>query len=132
MAFSSESMLDHAGFPTLVLRVRSLIFLAVPDRCRRSLRDGGIFRLSVGDELAKHGLLEAFQVGPEGARAGVKDAHAEVGRQTLGKDVPLVSIGAARAIDRLILGKLGNRFLSSWSFDLTWEYLMEQPYGDVY
>ena len=37
-----------------------------------------------------------------------------------------------RAIDRLILGKLGNRFLSSWSFDLTWEYLMEQPYGDVY
>ena len=28
-----------------------------------------------------------------------------------------------RAIDRLILGKLGNRFLSSWSFDLTWEYL---------
>ena len=39
---------------------------------------------------------------------------------------------AHRAIDRLILGKLGNRFLSSWSFDLTWEYLMEQPYGDVY
>ena len=92
-------MLDQAGLPTLVLRVRSSIFLAVSDRCRRSLRDGGIFRLSVGvgDELAKHGLLEAFQVSPEGARAGVKDAHTEVGRQTLGEDVPLVSIGAAES-----------------------------------
>src|SRR5208337_5429481 len=112
MAFSSESMLDQAGLPTLVLRVRSSIFLAVSDRCRRSLCDGGILRLSVGDELAKHGLLEAFQVGPEGARAGVKDAHAEVGRQTLGKDVPLVSIGAAERLDQELeamgLGLLGQ------------------------
>jgi hypothetical protein len=51
---------DRAAFRTLVPKVEHLLFRGLSDGFRRSLGDGGVFRLSVGDKLAKHRLLESL------------------------------------------------------------------------
>src|SRR5580692_8135891 len=88
-----ERQTDHTKASPSFLSVtrsrgsRRSVLLAQAPRFGGSLHAAAISGLSLGHQLAQHRLLEPFQVGPEGARAGVEDADLEVGRQSFGEDI---------------------------------------------